>query len=63
MVGMSEVWVVEVRLLRLLAQVRDQVVPVLRLLQTAESHLRAGDVLLWVLEVLELSDVSAIAPI
>jgi hypothetical protein len=34
--------------------VRDQVVPLLLLLQTTESHLGAGDVLLGVLEVLEL---------
>jgi hypothetical protein len=34
--------------------IRDQVVPVLLLLQSTESHLCARDVLLWVLEVLEL---------
>jgi len=34
--------------------VRDQVVPVLGLLQAAERHLRAWNVLLGVLEVLEL---------
>ncbi len=33
---------------------RDQVVTVLLLLQTAEGHLGAGDVLLGVLEVVEL---------
>jgi len=33
--------------------VGDQVVPVLVLLQSTESHLRAGNVLLWVLEVFE----------
>ena len=41
-------------LLRLIPQVCDQVVPVLRLLQSAECHLRAGDVLLGVLEVFKL---------
>lgn len=30
-----------------------QVIPILALLQTAESHLRAGNVLLWVFEVFE----------
>jgi hypothetical protein len=34
--------------------IRDQVVPVLLLLQSTESHLCARDILLWVLEVLEL---------
>lgn len=34
--------------------IRDQVVPVLLLLQTTESHLGSGDVLLGVLKVLEL---------
>jgi hypothetical protein len=34
--------------------IRDQVVPVLILLETTECHLRAWNVLLWVLEVLEL---------
>lgn len=34
--------------------VRDQVVPVLALLQTTEGHLGAGNVLLGVLEVFEL---------
>ena len=41
-------------LLRLVAQESDQVVPVLGLLQTAESHLGAWNVLLGVFEVLEL---------
>lgn len=36
--------------------IRDQVVPVLVLLQAAESHLGSGDVLLGVLEVGELED-------
>ena len=35
--------------------IRDQVVPVLILLQSTECHLRAGNILLWVLEVLEQS--------
>lgn len=43
------------RLLRLVSEESDQVVPVLRLLETAERHLCAWDVFLWVLEVLELS--------
>jgi hypothetical protein len=34
--------------------IRDQIVPVLILLETTERHLRARNVLLWVLEVLEL---------
>lgn len=34
--------------------VRDQVVPILCLFQTAECHLRAGDVFLGILEVFEL---------
>lgn len=34
--------------------IRDQVVAVLGLLETTKGHLGAGDVLLWVLEVLEL---------
>lgn len=34
--------------------IRDEVVPVLLLLQTTEGHLGAGDVLLGVLEVGEL---------
>lgn len=38
--------------------VRDQVVPVLGLLQSTESHLGSGDVFLRVLEVLILSRVS-----
>jgi len=40
-----------VRLFGLLAQEGDQIIPILALLQTTESHLRAGDVLLGVLEV------------
>jgi len=43
-----------VRLLGLLAEEGDQVVPVLALLEATEGHLGAGDVLLRVLEVLEL---------
>ena len=42
------------RLLGGLLEVGDEVVPVLVLLQAAESHLGAGDVLLGVLEVGEL---------
>jgi len=42
------------RLLGLLPEVGDQVVPVLGLLQTTERHLGAWNVLLRVLEVLEL---------
>lgn len=34
--------------------IRDQIVPVLLLLETAERHLGAGDVLLGVLEIVEL---------
>ena len=34
--------------------VRDQVVPILCFFQTAECHLRAGDVFLGVFEVFEL---------
>ena len=45
-------------LLGLLAEMGDQVIPVLRLLQAAECHLGSGNVLLWVLEVLKLDDVS-----
>ena len=41
-------------LLRLIFQERDQIVPVLVLLETTECHLRAWNVLLWVLEVLKL---------
>lgn len=41
-------------LLRLFAQEGDEIVPVLALLQTTESHLGSRNVLLWVLEVLEL---------
>jgi len=33
--------------------VSDQVIPVFLLLQSTKSHLRARDVLLWVLEVFE----------
>ena len=44
----------DVRLLGLVLEVGDQVVPVLGLLETAESHLGARDILLWVLEVLKL---------
>jgi hypothetical protein len=40
---------------------RDQIVPVLVLLQSTESHLCAGNVLLWVLEVFEL-EISASIP-
>lgn len=40
-------------LFRLLSQEGDQVVPILGLLQTSESHLRARDVFLGVFEVLE----------
>jgi len=42
------------RLFGLLLEEGDQVVAVLGLLEAAESHLGAGDVLLGVLEVLEL---------
>jgi len=38
-----------------LLQVRDQVIPVLVLLQSTESHLGTWDVLLRVLEILEQS--------
>ena len=48
-----------VGLLGLLAEEGDEVVAVLGLLQTAESHLGAGNVLLGVLEVLELDRMSA----
>lgn len=34
--------------------VRDEIIPVLILLQTTKGHLGAWDVLLWVLKVLEL---------
>jgi len=44
------------RLLGLLLEVGDEVVAVLGLLETAEGHLGAGDVLLGVLEVLELME-------
>ncbi len=46
------------RLLGLLAQPGDQIVPVLALLQATESHLGAGDVFLGVLEIFELAAVS-----
>ena len=42
------------RLLCLLAEEGDQIVPVLALLQATKCHLGAGDVLLRVLKVLEL---------
>jgi hypothetical protein len=51
---------IEAHLLGLLAQVGDQIVPVLALLETTEGHLCAWDVLLWVLEVLELSSIISI---
>lgn len=38
----------------LVLQERDEIIPVLALLETAEGHLGARDVLLWVLEVLKL---------
>ena len=50
-VGMS-------RLLGLVAEVGDDVVAILGLLQTTEGHLGSGNVLLGVLEVLELQRVS-----
>ena len=34
--------------------IRDQIIPILGLLQSTKSHLRTGDVFLGVLEVLEL---------
>ena len=43
-----------VKLLEWKKNIRDQVVPVLVLLEAAEGHLGAGDVLLGVLEVVEL---------
>jgi hypothetical protein len=46
------------RLFGLLLKESDQVVPVLVLLETTESHLSTGNVLLGVLEVLELYIVS-----
>ena len=46
------------RLLGLVLEEGDEVVTVLGLLETTEGHLGAGDVLLGVLEVLELSSVS-----
>ena len=39
--------------------IRDEVVPVLGLLETTEGHLGAGNKLLGVLEVLELKKTSA----
>lgn len=42
----------------LLLEVGDEVVPVLGLLETTESHLGTWDVLLWVLKVLELKRIS-----
>lgn len=45
-----------VRLLGLLAQESDQVVPVLALLEATEGHLGTWDVLLGVLKVLKLGD-------
>ena len=48
----------ERRLFGLLGEEGDQVVTVLGLLETTESHLGSGNVLLGVLEVLELSCVS-----
>ena len=39
--------------------IRDEIVPILGLLQAAKSHLGARNVLLWVLEVLELDDTLA----
>ena len=39
--------------------IRDQVVPVLGLLEAPERHLCAGNVFLWVLKVLELEDTLA----
>jgi hypothetical protein len=45
---------VATRLFGLLLEEGDQVVAVLGLLETAEGHLGAGNVLLGVLEVLEL---------
>lgn len=52
-----------VRLLGLVLEVGDQVVPVLRLLEPAESHLGARDVLLRVLEVLKLSRGQHVSPL
>src|ERR1700712_3411275 len=43
--------------------IRDQVVPVLILLQSTECHLRARNVLLWILKVFELLLPSAILPL
>jgi hypothetical protein len=56
----EEVWLdgLRDRLLGLFAEVGDQIVPVLALLQTAKSHLGARNVFLGVLEVLELGKVS-----
>ncbi len=36
--------------------IRDQVIPILSLLKATERHLGAGDIFLWVFEVLELDD-------
>lgn len=47
------------RLCGLLLEVGDQVVPVLALLQATKRHLGSWNVLLWVLEVLKLSLLSA----
>ena len=49
-------------LLRLVPEVGDQVISVLGLLQTTESHLGAGNVLLWVLEVFKLLRLLARCP-
>ena len=54
--------VLSFRLCGLLLEVGDQVVPVLALLETTERHLRAGDVLLWVLEVFKLCRLLAYCP-
>jgi hypothetical protein len=51
------------RLFGLILEEGDQVVTVLRLLETTESHLGAGNVLLGVLEVLELCCVSPSCPV
>ena len=37
---------------------RDEIIPILFLLQTTKGHLGAGDILLWILQVLKL-DVNA----
>jgi hypothetical protein len=41
--------------------IRNQVVSIFVLLQTAKSHFRARDVLLWVLEVVELGIIISIS--